>query len=312
MYNNILFTCVGKKAHLIKQFIASIQLNSYDIKCYATDSSKYAAGLYFADDFFISPNSDSDLYKDFIFNKCKKNAIGLIIPVTDYDLEFFANNKKYFNDFGISVMVPSKNNIMKYRDKILTAKIFSENSISYPKTYTIDDLSLCSKIISRPIDGSGSQGISIFEKRDFNKDIFNNDRLIIQEFIDGYEVTCDALVSDSILLAASQRRRLKVREGEVMNAKMIAHKGIYNNLEKMPLAFNMEDGLYTIQCIIKNNKPYFIEINPRFGGGAPMTIAAGLDLPSALIKKFIFKKDMDISTEINLIEMIRWDDAVFI
>jgi len=138
MYNNILFTCVGKKAHLIKQFIASIQLNSYDIKCYATDSSKYAAGLYFADDFFISPNSDSDLYKDFIFNKCKKNAIGLIIPVTDYDLEFFANNKKYFNDFGISVMVPSKNNIMKYRDKILTAKIFSENSISYPKTYTID------------------------------------------------------------------------------------------------------------------------------------------------------------------------------
>ncbi len=312
MHNNILFTCVGKKAHLIKQFNASIQLNSFDIKCYASDSSKYAAGLYFADDFFISPNSDSHLYKDFIFNKCKENAISLIIPLTDYDLEFFANNKKYFNDSDISVMVPNENNIMKYRDKILTAQIFSQNKISYPKTHTIDNLSSCNKIISRPIDGSGSKGISIFEKSDLNNDIFNTDGLIIQEFIDGYEVTCDALVSDSILIAASQRKRLKVREGEVMNAKMIDHKGISNDLKKMPSAFNMEDGLYTIQCIIKNNKPYFTEINPRFGGGAPMTIASGLDLPLALIQKFIFKQDMDIPTEINLIEMIRWDDAVFI
>lgn len=312
MYNNILFTCVGKKAHLIKQFNASIKLNSFDIKCYATDSSKYAAGLYFADYFFISPDSDSELYKDFIIDKCKENGIGLIIPLTDYDLEFFANNKKYFTDSGVAVMVPSKNNIMKYRDKILTAQIFSENNISYPKTYTIDDLSLCNKIISRPINGSGSKGISIFEKKDFNKDIFNKDGFIIQEFIDGYEVTCDALVSDSILLASSQRKRLKVREGEVMIAKMITHKGISSDLEKMPSAFNMEDGLYTIQCIVKNNKPYFTEINPRFGGGAPMTIASGLDLPSALIQKFIFKQNMNISTEINLIEMIRWDDAVFI
>jgi carbamoyl-phosphate synthase large subunit len=34
-------------------------------------------------------------------------------------------------------------------------------------------------------------------------------------------------------------------------------------------------GHITVQCILSDNKVYILEINPRFGGGAPMSIKAG-------------------------------------
>ena len=312
MNNNILFTCVGKKAHLIKQFCASIKSNLLDLKCIAIDSSKYAAALYFADEFFISPKANEKSYKDFILEICKKKSIGLIIPFTDYDIILLSENKEFFLKNNISVMVPDNNNILKYRNKFITAKIFNENNIQIPKTYSIHDITKCKKIISKPIAGSGSQGLSILTKENFNKSISNNKNLIIQEFIDGYEITCDLLVEDFKMVVASQRKRLKVRDGEVMNAKMINHSTVLDSLGRMPGAFSMEDGIYTIQCMVKDNIPYFTEINPRVGGGIPLTIHSGLDLPMAVIQKFILKEKINISTKKKLIEMIRWDEAVFI
>ena len=42
-------------------------------------------------------------------------------------------------------------------------------------------------------------------------------------------------------------------------------------------------GPITIQCMMKNNEPHFIEINGRLGGGVPLAIAAGVDIPALII-----------------------------
>ncbi|GAG41017.1 unnamed protein product [marine sediment metagenome] len=45
-------------------------------------------------------------------------------------------------------------------------------------------------------------------------------------------------------------------------------------------------GLVTLQCIVTSDRRIrFIEINPRFGGGAPLGIAAGADYPAWLIQE---------------------------
>jgi len=46
-------------------------------------------------------------------------------------------------------------------------------------------------------------------------------------------------------------------------------------------------GPITVQCIIKENTPFFIEINPRYGGGAPLGIAAGANSPEWYIKELL-------------------------
>jgi len=43
-------------------------------------------------------------------------------------------------------------------------------------------------------------------------------------------------------------------------------------------------GQNTIQCFLRDGKPLFIEINPRFGGAANLSIRAGADSPSYLLR----------------------------
>ena len=45
-------------------------------------------------------------------------------------------------------------------------------------------------------------------------------------------------------------------------------------------------GLVTLQCIVTADRRIrFIEVNPRFGGGAPLAIAAGADFPTWLLQE---------------------------
>ncbi len=45
-------------------------------------------------------------------------------------------------------------------------------------------------------------------------------------------------------------------------------------------------GVVTLQCIVTAQREIrFIEINPRFGGGAPLSIAAGADFPLWLLQE---------------------------
>jgi len=39
-----------------------------------------------------------------------------------------------------------------------------------------------------------------------------------------------------------------------------------------------------IQCRVVNGEPVIFEINPRFSGGIPLTIAAGADFPKYLVE----------------------------
>ena len=56
----------------------------------------------------------------------------------------------------------------------------------------------------------------------------------------------------------------------------------------------------------------FFELNPRFGGGAPLSISAGADLPLYLLQDIF---DMEITTDgsfqENLMMMMRYPASIF-
>jgi carbamoyl-phosphate synthase large subunit len=43
-------------------------------------------------------------------------------------------------------------------------------------------------------------------------------------------------------------------------------------------------GAINIQCRMRGDEPVIFEINPRFSGGIPLTLAAGADFPKMLVK----------------------------
>ncbi len=70
---NILITSCSKKVLLIKSF--KTYLNNKGGLLFATDININPPALYFADDYFLCPRSDEQMFIDFIIDNCSNNNI---------------------------------------------------------------------------------------------------------------------------------------------------------------------------------------------------------------------------------------------
>ncbi|MEX0273573.1 MAG: ATP-grasp domain-containing protein, partial [Flavobacteriaceae bacterium] len=64
----------------------------------------------------------------------------------------------------------------------------------------------------------------------------------------------------------------------------------------------------------KGDKIYGIEINPRFGGGYPLSYLAGANFPQWIIKEYLMNGEMDDMFdcwESDLL-MLRYDDEILV
>ena len=73
-------------------------------------------------------------------------------------------------------------------------------------------------------------------------------------------------------------------------------------------------GVITVQLILtKEKKIKFIEINPRFGGGVPLSIKAGADFPKWILAQLVGKKPgIKFDGFKNKLTMLRYDAEVWL
>lgn len=113
----------------------------------------------------------------------------------------------------------------------------------------------------------------------FFKDYVKNG--MVQQFIEGEEYTVDTLVDlEGKPIYVVPRKRLEVRAGEVVKSSTINDTKIIDETFKVIEHLNkLRDktgialsGPLTIQFFKKSNgEVYLLEINPRFGGGVPLS-----------------------------------------
>jgi carbamoyl-phosphate synthase large subunit len=110
----------------------------------------------------------------------------------------------------------------------------------------------------------------------------------VQEFVAGLEHTLDVYVGlTGVPRCVVPRARWQVRGGEVCKGVVIKDHRIMEAGRKVVETLGRSlRGVVTLQCIVTaDQRIRFIEINPRFGGGAPLGIAAGADYPAWLIQE---------------------------
>jgi carbamoyl-phosphate synthase large subunit len=127
---------------------------------------------------------------------------------------------------------------------------------------------------------SGSSSINAFKAN--NETELNTYRSlitdpIIQEFVEGEEYTVDVFLDfSSTIITIVPRRRIATRSGEISKGKIIKDRDIIEDIEKL-MSVLKPIGHITVQLMKTKNGIKYIEINPRFGGGAPMSIQSGAD-----------------------------------
>lgn len=318
---NILISSAGRRVSLIKLFQRAFK----DLKIiggvFASDMNKLAPALQVADKSFVVPGVNEDFFIEFMISLCLKNKIKLIIPTIDTELNVFSASEEIFKANGISLLVCSNeaNNI--FLDKNATQNFFHEKQIPSPKLYEIESSDIENKVkypvILKPAKGHSSIGVT--KVNNFNELMFflqYLDKPIIQEFIEGEEFTIDVLIGMSgEVKCAVPRLRIETRAGEVSKAMTVNDFSIIEWCYKLASSIKSAKGCITIQCIKNNNgEIFFIEVNPRFGGGFPLSAEAGADFPKWILQIFL-GLDQDENMQDSWdheIFMLRYDQGVFI
>ena len=115
------------------------------------------------------------------------------------------------------------------------------------------------------------------------------DQLLVQDYVPGQEFTVDVYrTRDGEVKAVVPRQRLLVRSGEVDQGVTINDQEIIDMTLKLVDIMDGLWGVFCCQCRRPDGEaPHFFELNPRFGGGVPLSLAAGVDFPLYLLQEVL-------------------------
>ena len=318
MKHNILITSAGQRVALVRGFQETLKRFFPDSKVYTTDmNTKLAPAAYVSDGCFEVPRCTSEDYIESLLTICFGNGIGLIVPTIDTELAILSANKEIFAKQGITVSVSDYDFVMMCRDKRNTGEFFEKHGIRVPKA--IDKYHPTFPLFAKPYDGSLSTNLHYIKNaEELTEEILNDPKLLFMEYIDKNvykEYTIDMYYGrDHKVKCIVPRERIKIRAGEI-------NKGL---TEKEPLTSYLYERLETINgcigciCIQVFMNPATgdvvgIEINPRFGGGYPLTYAAGGNYAEYLIREYFLGEEIQYKDDWkDHLLMLRYDDAVYV
>ncbi len=313
---NILITSIGRRVELLNFFITELKKFNKSLKVFTADMSPELSAASSISKYSIKlpPVNSHNFVSKLIFIS-KKYKINYIIPTIDTELSIFSKNKSKFLEQELHIICSDYEIVKTLRDKrnlLVIAKRFNVNT---PKIYPLNNIIY--PCFAKPYDGSSSKDIMIIKDKNDLRIARKNKKMFYSKFLNSSfkEYTIDAYYNmDSHLVCSVPRERISVRGGEI--EKGITRKGnILSYFETKFIKFPGLIGPITFQIMAntKRNKFYLIEINPRFGGGYPLSYHAGANYPKYLIKEHIFGKKLSKFRDWkNNLMSLRYDKDVII
>ena len=279
---NILILSAGRRVELVTCFAQARQRLGVPGRIIAGDCSVTAPALYFADERRLLPRISEPGYVDAVIGVSRECKVSLIVPTIDTDLLLLAQNRgRIERECGAKVLVSDERVIAACRDKRRSARFFAENSFPAPRLLDSDTLSRGDfrfPLFVKPADGSSSvNAFRVDTKEELAFFLRYVPNPMVQEFVSGQEYTVDVFCDFcGKIIAITPRLRLATRGGESLKGKIDKDAAVTEQTRRL-IERLRPVGHITVQCIKNADGVFFLEVNPRFGGGAPMSIAAGAD-----------------------------------
>jgi carbamoyl-phosphate synthase large subunit len=315
---NTLFVSAGRRVELLRAFKEAYSSLGLLGETIAVDADRLAPALRVADRAFVVPRSSDAGFVELLADICRREEVGLVFPLIDPDIAILARNGRELERTGARVVVVPEWASRVAMDKLLTYEFFSDLKIPTPLCWTpqeIDSTDLEFPVFIKPRFGSaGEHTYKVRNKRELDFFVDYVPEPIIQEYLSGPEITSDVLSDfDNGVLVVISRRRIAVRGGEVSKGITMFDPEVTQRC--VMIAKSLEAiGPITIQCMFRDGRPFFTEVNARFGGGFPLALAAGVDAPKWLLS-LAAGLPLDIpplgSYEKGLV-LTRFDDSFFL
>ena len=316
----VLISSAGRRVELLRAFRHTLDTLGGG-RVLATDLSWYSGAFHDADEAFPVPRITSPDFVPRMLAICEQQHVDLVIPTLDPELPVYAAARDQFAAIGTTVAISSPEVAAIAGDKQHTHDWLVANGFPTVVQGTVDDVRADPSawpfpLIVKPRFGSASIGVAVVHDLDALEHAAPGDDAIVQTLATGTEHTIDLLADRSgRCLAAIPRKRIEVRAGEVSKAVTVRVPALAELAEKICAALPGPFGALNFQVFVSPDAGQLavIEVNARFGGGYPLSYAAGADFPLALVQDALGQPiTAPLEGWRDGLVMLRYDAAVFV
>lgn len=318
---NILISSAGRRVALLRIFRQTLAEMRLQGKVMASDMSLLSSAVHAADQSFLVPPCTSPEFIPKMLDICSEKSVRLIIPTIDTELPIYASHRDHFLTVGTTVAVSGSEVVSIGGDKEKTFNWLIRNGFPAVHQASVDEVIQESKLwgfplLVKPRFGSSSIGVSVVRDLNNLKAMSPTAELLVQTIAKGNEYTVDILADrKGNCLCAVPRKRLEVRGGEVSKGLTVRNELLLRLSQQICETLPDAYGALNVQIFLDDatDEMKVIEINPRFGGGFPLSWEAGGKYPQWMIEELLgLPSTASFSSWKNGLVMLRYDEAVFV
>lgn len=316
----LLFSCIGRRVELVRAFERAGRELGVRLELHGADKSWLSPALHCVAHPHIVPPISEPGFVDALLELSARHKLDLIIPLIDLELAMLAAARERFEQAGCCLLISSAKVVLTCRDKLASFQALRAAGIDTPDTWLWEEALKRTPhsfpYFMKPRWGSAGMGNYVINTEE--ELLLLGRRVpeaIVQEFVDGIEHTLDVYTGlDGVPRCVVPRRRLEVRTGEVSKGIIVKDRAIMAVGKQVAEMLGECRGVVTVQCMVTPDRRIRVtEINPRFGGGAPLAIRAGADFPKWILQERLGRRPRISPTGFtDHLAMLRFDDSVFV
>lgn len=285
---NVLLSTIGRRGYVAEYFreagasqvIGTTDRHSLNVE--------FTVGLLSCDKSYVVPSINSGNYINTVLDICKKEHISLVCSLFDIDCHTLSDYKAELWEVGALPLFSDRRVNDICLDKLRTFEFLKTHGFGTPATYsTIEDFQRSNSAfpaIVKPRYGFASLNMFRVTNEFELQACFKQGEHIIQEVLEGQEHSFDILNGlDGMPLSCVVKRKIKMRAGETDQAITV------RDSQLLELAVNLSEtlkhiGPMDVDLFVQDGQPKILEMNPRFGGGYPLSHAAGAKFPELMLE----------------------------
>jgi carbamoyl-phosphate synthase large subunit len=268
----VLFTCAGQRVDIVSAFRRAGALTI------AVDANPLAPALYHAHERAIVPPIEDAGYVPELARLVREHGVRLVVPLADLDHLILAERRTELD--GALLLLSGPDVIRRTGDKHSAHEFFEARGIPSPPSWLPHELpdDLPYPVLVKPRLGFGSRHIYRCEDReelDFHLRR-TPEASFVQKVCSGEEFSIDVFCDfEGRCLNAIPRTMIESKGGESIKGTSLRDPELIEFGRLVSEAFPIW-GPANVQCFkVADGRFEVTDVNPRFGGGFPLPLAAG-------------------------------------
>ena len=252
----------------------------------AADADPMGVGLRLADESAVIRRHDDPDYVRSVCEAARTTRASVLVPTVAEELLPLAAGRDLLEGAGLSFFLPEPDAVLDCVDKWRFAKVAQAAGVSVPATNIGSADGVPGPWVVKPRRGRGSRHVVFADdETGLRYALSEVPEPIVQTRVDGREFTADLLIAPSGDLAGVVPRwRLETRGGISSKGRTFLDPGLILDVAHLMEAIGLRGPANVQGFVGEDGAARFIEVNPRFSGGLPLSLAAGADLVGEYVR----------------------------